>query len=91
MKKSFAFILMICLVALLVGTLVACDPAGGQTTYDPEDPTGRTYTVTFDVNGATVVPEALLSPITGVKYGDTLAQPLVEGTNLPAEPGRSTA
>lgn len=86
MKKSFAFILMICLVALLVGTLVACDPAGGQTTYDPEDPTGRTYTVTFDVNGATVVPEALLSPITGVKYGDTLAQPLVEGTNLPAEP-----
>ncbi len=74
MKKRIGLIFIVLLVALLAAALVACDPDPSNP-LSPENPSQSTYTVTFDLNGALWDEEAL-APITGVKYGDTIPEPL---------------
>lgn len=80
MKKSIRLVLIVCLAALLIAALVACDPSP-ENPLGPEAPTISSYTVTFDVNGAEYTFESLKNPITGVKYGDTIPAPKDEKGN----------
>ncbi len=65
----------IVLAALLVASLVACNRDGGGD-LDPEPGTTGKYTVTFDLNGAQIVGESVLSPLTDVAYDSTIEEPL---------------
>ncbi len=75
MRKRIGLIFVVLLIALLTAALVACDP-DPTNPLGPEDPSQSTYTVTFDLNGALFEFPEELAPITGVKYGDTIAEPL---------------
>ncbi|MDE6061108.1 MAG: hypothetical protein K2G31_06545, partial [Clostridia bacterium] len=71
-------ILLICCVALLCVSLVACDPAGAGTddvTKNPgEKPSPAKYTVEFKTNGDTVLPESLRK-LYDVEYGSYIQPP----------------
>ena len=79
MKKRIGLIFVVLLIALLAAALVACDPDPSNP-LGPENPSQSTYTVTFDLDGADFTYD--LPPITGVKYGDTIPEPLYEGKPL---------
>lgn len=84
MKKRYAIVLIVCLAILLVAALSACDP-DPNSPFSPEAPTSSSYTVTFDTNGALYEYPEDLAPITGVKYGATISEPLHNGNKIVLE------
>lgn len=83
MKKRTMIVLLVCLVALLVASLVACDP-DPQNPLGPENPTQTVYTVTFDDNGAIYSFDELKVSLK-VKYGETIPKPTHDGKDIVLE------
>ena len=78
MKKTLITILLLCLVALLCVSLVACDHDGsdnGGTINNPnEKPQAAKYTVEFKTNGGTVLPESQRK-LYDIEYGSYIQPP----------------
>ncbi|MDE5601377.1 MAG: hypothetical protein K2J16_02660, partial [Clostridia bacterium] len=78
MKKILTTILLLCCVALLCVSLVACDPSGtdnGGVSKNPnEKPAPAKYTVEFKTNGDTVLPESQRK-LYDVEYGSYIQPP----------------